>query len=334
MPSPDVVHVLASADPLAAFAEARDTGRLLALPTAGTSDRPRTILRTTDSWVRSFAHVSRLLGLDASTRVWIPGPLDATMNLFAAVHTGWTGATRVADPRAATHAHLTPAALRRELATRPTDLAGVHVLTAGDRLERTTYDNATAAGVRVSHYYGAAELSFVAWGHHADALRPFPGVEVDLRGGELWVRSPYLCERYLETDRALRRDDRGWMSVGDRGRLADGLVTVLGREGGITTGGSTVLVADIEHQLRPHAVGELVVVGIPHPDLGEVVAAAVSRPEDVERLRAVSRRDLAPAQRPRRWLHLDPLPLTANGKIDRRAVATAAAGSTVAGASA
>ena len=27
------------------------------------------------------------------------------------------------------------------------------------------------------YYYGAAELSFVAWGSHADDLRPFPEVE-------------------------------------------------------------------------------------------------------------------------------------------------------------
>lgn len=320
MPPPRVVDVLESVDPLDAFASAQSNDQLLALRTSGTAGRSRTVVRTPCSWVRSFSHVSDLLGLGSASRVWVPGPLTTTMNLFAVAHTAWAGAERVDGPRPATHAHLTPSVLRRELATRPEDLAGVHVLVAGDRLDLPTYEIARAADIRVSHYYGAAELSFVAWGEHAEALRPFPGVEVEARDGELWVRSPYLCEGYLEGDIEPRRDADGWMTVGDRGHVADGFVTVHGRSGGITTGGATVLVAEVEQVLHRHAAGEVVVVGLPHPDLGEVVAAAVSRLEDVDALRSASRTLLSPAQQPRRWVHLDPLPLTENGKVDRAAV--------------
>lgn len=325
MPTREVVDVLSAEDPLVALADARREHRLLALSTSGSAGSPRTVVRTTGSWVHSFPHVSNLLDLEATSRVWVPGPLTATMNLFAAAHADWAGATRVGGPLQATHAHLTPSYLRRELALRPAALHGVHVLIAGDRLERATYDAARAAGARVSHYYGAAELSFVAWGDHADVLRSFPAVEVVGRDGELWVRSPYLCQGYLEAGQAPRRDVAGWMTVGDRGAVTDdGRVTVLGRGGGITTGGATVLAADIEHVLRTRTAGDLVVVGLPHPDLGEVVAAVVTRVEDVPRLRATARRELAPTQQPRRWLHLDRLPQTDNGKVDRRAAVTAA----------
>lgn len=320
MPQPEAVDVLSTSDPLLAFARAHRDGRRLALPTSGTADRPRTIVRSTSSWVDSFSHVSALLGVTESSLVWIPGPLQATMNLFAAVHANMVGIARVDDPREATHAHLSPATLQRELALRPDNLAGVHVLTAGDRLERSVHDTAGTSGVRVSHYYGAAELSFVGWGKHADALRLFPGVEAESRHGELWVRSPYLCEGYLEADRPLRSDEAGWVSVGDRGNVADGYVAVLGRAGGITTGGATVMVADIEHTLRPLTTGDLVVVGLPHPDLGQVVAAVVTSASDIPTLRDQSRLLLTPAQRPRRWLHLDTMPLTGNGKVDRRTV--------------
>ena len=51
------------------------------------------------------------------------------------------------------------------------------VTVAGDRLTARLRDRARAAGAEVSHYYGAAELSFVAWGQHAGDLRPFPDVE-------------------------------------------------------------------------------------------------------------------------------------------------------------
>lgn len=61
----------------------------------------------------------------------------------------------------ATHACLTPAGLLRALDDR-VDVAGMHLVVAGDRLPQTLAGRAAAAGARVSHYYGAAELSFVA----------------------------------------------------------------------------------------------------------------------------------------------------------------------------
>lgn len=316
---PEVVDVLAADAPLDAFFDADVRGAAIALRTSGTSGSARTVVRTTRSWVDSFPHVSALAGLDATSRVWVPGPLTASMNLFSAAHATWAGAAIVDSPDDASHAQLTPSSLRRTLADRPAALAGAHVTVAGDGLDRATYDAALAAGARVSHYYGAAELSFVAWGEHAEALRPFPGVEVAARDGELWARSPYLCESYLEPEQELRRDD-GWMTVGDRGEVIDGRVRVDGREGGITTAGATVLVADVERVLRAHAAGAVLVVGLPHCELGEVVAAAVTDPDDVRRLPEVARRELAPQQRPRRWIVLDELPLTSAGKPDRAAV--------------
>ena len=100
---------------------------------------------------------------------------------------------------------------------------------------------------------------------------------------------------------------------------------VHGRAGGITTAGATVRVADIEGVLRPLARGDVVVVGLPHPDLGEVVAAAVTDAGDVQRLTSLAREQLAPAQRPRRWLHLPALPRTRHDKVDRDAVREALA---------
>lgn len=306
---------------MAAFVDADRSGHLIALPTSGTSGRPRTIVRSTTSWTDSFGAFSELTGTSAASRVWIPGPVTATMNLFAAVHCRWTGARIVTDLVDATHAHVTPTALSRLLAD-DADLAGRHLVVAGDRVDAAIADRVTAAGGRLSHYYGAAELSFVAWGEHADALRPFPGVEVDARGGELWVRSPFVSEGYLEPEHELHTEG-GWVGVGDRGEVVDGRIRVHGRGGGITTAGATVRIADIEGVLRPLAAGDLVVVGVPHPDLGEVVAAAVTDAGDVQHLTASARERLTSAQRPRRWLHLDPLPLTRNDKVDRGAVRAA-----------
>ena len=317
MPSSEV-NVLAAADPVAAFVEAERQGRLVALPTSGTSGRPRTVVRTTASWTDSFGAVAELTGTTGASRVWVPGPVTATMNLFATVHARWAGARLAPSLAEATHAHLTPTSLRRLLAD-GADLAGRSLVVAGDRVDEATAAAVSAAGGRLHHYYGAAELSFVAWGEHAGDLRAFPGVDVEARDGELWVRSPYVSAGYLEPSHELRGEG-GWVTVGDRGEVVDGRVIVHGRAGGITTAGATVRVADIEGVLRPLARGDVVVVGLPHPDLGEVVAAAVTDAGDVQRLTSLAREQLAPAQRPRRWLHLEPLPRTRHDKVDRDAV--------------
>src|SRR3954465_5106395 len=190
-------HVAAAADPVAAVLEAHDHGELIALRTSGTTSEPRAVVRTTSSWFDSFPHVTQLAGVHRRARVWLPGPLSATMNLFAAVHARYTGATVVDALDGATHAHLTPAHLRAAL-QRGTDLAGVHVVVAGDRLTPDLAALAQAAGARVSQYYGAAELSFVAWGRDEEDLRPFPGAQVEVRDDVIWLRWPYLSTGHAD----------------------------------------------------------------------------------------------------------------------------------------
>ena len=151
------------------------------------------------------------------------------------------------------------------------------VVVAGDRLPPRLATRAEAAGHTVHHYYGAAQLSFVGWGRDADSLRLFPEVRAEARDGELWVSSPWLCLREEGDPPVLRSevtDGRPWMSVGDRGSVsADGRLVVAGRADAVTTGGATVVLADVEAALRPYARGEVVVVGRPHQRLGMVLEA-------------------------------------------------------------
>jgi long-chain acyl-CoA synthetase len=313
------VDVLAAEDPVAAVLDAVRAGDSLLLRTSGTSGRPRGVLRTAASWAASFPAVTSLLGLTAASRIWVPGPLTATMNLFAAVHGAHVGAAAVDRPRDATHAVLTPAALDRSLAD-PLPV-GATVLVAGDGLGTRLHDRAAAAGLRVAHYYGAAELSFVAWGSHSGDLRPFPGVEVRARDGVLWVRSPYLARGYLGDPGPFEIGPDGFGTVGDLGTVQHGRVTVHGRgDDAITTAGTTVLVADVERVLGPAAAGELVVVAAPHPALGAVVACVLTDRSDQRRLAILARDRLAPAPRPRLWFHLPRLPVGPHGKVDRPAV--------------
>ena len=302
---------------MASVLEAHARGGLLALATSGTTgDVGRRVVRSTGSWWSSFDGYGDLSGVGAGARLWVPGPMRATMNLFAAVHAAAVGARLVADPALATHACLTPAQLAREGGRlRP----GTRVVVAGDRLPAPLAAAASDNGLRVAHYYGAAELSFVAAGSSADDLRPFPGVEIEVRDGVIWVRSPYLCEGYADAAGGPLLRDGAWASVGDLGRFVGGALVVLGRPGHVVTGGATVSLAEVEAALGAAARAPFAAVGVPHPTLGAVLAVVVTDAADEARLREQARA-LPAAQRPRLWYHRPVLPLTAAGKVDRIAL--------------
>jgi long-chain acyl-CoA synthetase len=257
--------------------------------------------------------------------VWLPGPLAASMNLFAAAHARFAGAAVEPAPDRATHACLTPSALVGALDD-GVDVGGMHLVVAGDRLGRGLSRRAAAAGARVSHYYGAAELSFVAWGSDEEDLRAFPGVELEIRDGVIWVRSPYVSEGYLTGGGPFTTGADGLATVGDRGSLAGGVLTVAGRgEAVVVTGGATVLVDDVEQALSRATGAEVIVVGVPHARLGQLVAAVCLDPAALAEARTAAVAELRPAQRPRLWISVDRWPVTAAGKVDRAAIAERAA---------
>ncbi|MDC5698649.1 AMP-binding protein [Intrasporangium calvum] len=311
------------ADPVAAVLAARRSGAGLALRTSGTAGPTvRRVLRTTESWWGSFPAYSQLTGVESGARVWVPGPLTSTMNLFAAVHAAWAGAELVADAVAATHACLTPAQLDRRGAGLP---AGARVVLAGSGVPEPVAAAARQRGLRLDHYYGAAELSFVAASSGDLVLRPFTGVEVAIRDvpvpGTIWVRSPWLCDGYDGPPGPLRRTADDWATVGDLGRLDDGVLTVLGRPEAVVTAGATVLVAEVEAVLAEFARGSVVVHAVAHPTFGQVVGATLTRAADRELLERAARAELPASHRPRVWRVVEQLPLTEAGKVDRRALA-------------
>lgn len=117
---------------------------------------------------------------------------------------------------------------------------------------------------------------------------PVPGVEVridDAAGGEdgvgeILVRGGGVMTRYVGTEEPVPVRD-GWLHTGDLGRFrGDHLVIVDRIKDLIIRGGQNIHPGDVERALHEHPdVLEVAVVGIPHPDLGEVpVAAAVLRP--------------------------------------------------------
>src|SRR6201995_450335 len=115
----------------------------------------------------------------------------------------------------------------------------------------------------------------------------------------------------------------GWMHSGDRGFVdADGYLFITGRSKDmIITGGLNVYPAEVERVILDQGpVLEAAVIGVPHPELGEIgraiIVARDGEPVDLDALHQAVKRVLATYKVPREWvLREDPLPRTASGKI-------------------
>ena len=119
----------------------------------------------------------------------------------------------------------------------------------------------------------------------------------------------------------------GWLHTGDLARMdKDGYIYIVDRKKDlIIRGGYNIYPREIEEVLYAHKdVSEAAVLGIPHDDLGEEVAAViVLRPGaevTADELRQYVKEQVAPYKYPRVIKFEEELPKTAAGKILKRAI--------------
>jgi malonyl-CoA/methylmalonyl-CoA synthetase len=170
---------------------------------------------------------------------------------------------------------------------------------------------------------------------------PFPGVEVRLcddddqavpdgAPGKIQVRGPGVFAHYWRkpeaTAAAFTAD--GWFETGDVALRERGVYRILGRESVdiLKTGGYKVSALEIEEALREHpAISECAVVGVPDPEWGQRVAAAVllhdGQTLTLEQLRAFGKERLAPYKVPSLLRVASELPRNAMGKVQKPDVA-------------
>ena len=164
--------------------------------------------------------------------------------------------------------------------------------------------------------------------------RAVPGVELQIRDGagnplgpevpgELYVRGPQVSGRYDGLGSVL--DAEGWFPTKDLAELdAEGFLFLGGRaDDTIIRGGENIAPAELEDVLVEHpAVREVVVIGAPDPEWGQIIVAVVvpepgSAP-DPESLREHVRSLLRGSRTPDRVVFRAELPVTATGKVLRR----------------
>ncbi|MBS1847312.1 MAG: AMP-binding protein [Actinobacteria bacterium] len=257
-----------------------------------------------------------------------------------------------------THAMVVPTMLARIVDALDGDRADVPALRSlaygGAPTPRQVIERALEAfvGVDFVNAYGLTEtastIALLGGGDHRAAFadpdpavrarlssvgRPLPGVEiavVDDDGntvdpgvvGDVLVRGAQVSGEYLGHDRA-----DGWFATRDRGHLdADGYLFLDGRaDDTIIRGAENIAPAEVEDVLVSHpAVRDCAVVGVPDPEWGQRIAAAVVVDDGAivtaEELRDWVRSRLRGSRTPDVVTFRDELPYTDTGKLLRRVI--------------
>ena len=146
--------------------------------------------------------------------------------------------------------------------------------------------------------------------------------------GEILVRSPYLFSGYFRNEEATAAafDEDGFFRTGDLAEIdEEGYYTIVGRAGDlIRSGGEWVSPQEVEALLQGHpALADAAVIGVAHPDWGQVVTAyVVPKPGEtvtLEAIRAFCQASLAPHKHPRALEVVESIPRTpTTGQVQRR----------------
>lgn len=284
--------------------------------TSGTTSVPKAFTRSRRSWQESFDASIEFFGLRQDDVTLAPGPLAASLNLYALAECLYAGSEfqtlesfDVGDVHAAiahdrvTRLVLVPTMLRmlseRGL-TGCVDASGIRtIICAGSKLDARTLEAARrwAPDATIFEYYGASELSFVSGaGLRARQRavpggtgigRAFPGVDVrilddagtplpDGDAGNISVRSPMISNGYL------------WGDDGQALKSFDGWFTV-GDQGYLAGGELHILgrradmILTAGKNVYPHEV-ELALSAVP----GVSAAVAAGMPDDLRGQRVVA----------------------------------------------
>jgi malonyl-CoA/methylmalonyl-CoA synthetase len=166
---------------------------------------------------------------------------------------------------------------------------------------------------------------------------PLPGVELRVQGddgkalpvgeiGGIQVRGPNIFKGYWRMPEKTAEEFTadGFFKTGDVGKVDDrGYVTIVGRSKDlIISGGYNVYPAEIEGYINDMpGVAESAVIGVPHPDFGEVgVAVVIPKPGaklDGDQIVAALKAQLANFKIPKRCFVVAELPRNTMGKVQK-----------------
>lgn len=306
----------------AAASEVAESDDAIVIYTSGTTSRPKAVLHMQRAALINGLRFARWMGLGPSDRVWTAQPFfwtaGITMSLLSTLDAGAAlllqeafdperGLDMIEAERATTvhawaHQHK---ALGQHPSAAKRDLRSVVRLDPASPLAALAGLSSEGWGLQGS--YGLSETFTIFAAHPTDTPReirietngrPLPGNVLRIvdpasgreqptgEAGEIAVKGATLMRGYYKQPPEVSFDADGFFRTGDGGFVdPDGVLHWTGRLSNlIKTGGANVSPVEIEERLRDYQpLRAAIVVGVPHPDLDEIVV-----------LCAVRRADLAP----------------------------------------
>ena len=208
--------------------------------------------------------------------------------------------------------------------------------TFGDWQQRT--------GHTILERYGMSETAMLTSNPYEGGERrggtvgfALPGTSLRVRGndgqllttdeiGDIQVKGPNVFQGYWRMPEKTKEEFTadGYFKTGDVGKIdKDGYITIVGRSKDlIISGGYNVYPAEIESYINElPGVAESALVGVPHPDFGEVgVAIVIPKPGaalDAEEIVATLKSKLANFKIPKHCFVVSELPRNTMGKVQK-----------------
>ncbi|MCB1423588.1 MAG: malonyl-CoA synthase [Nitratireductor sp.] len=331
------------------------------LYTSGTTGRSKGAMLTHDNLLSNAETLREVWRFSEDDRLLHALPIFHTHGLFVAVNTVTAaGGSMIWLPGFKTDAvieHLPDATSMMGVPTfytRLLDDAGftrdlvshMRLFTSGSAplLAETHVAFEERTGHRILERYGMTETNMNTSNPYDGERRagtvgfPLPDVELricnpetgaDLAQGEIGVievRGPNVFKGYWQMPEKTREEfrDDGFFITGDLGKIdEDGYVHIVGRAKDlIISGGYNIYPKEVELLLdEQEGVLETAVIGIPHPDFGEAVVAAVVPQKDASVCEAdileAIRDKIARFKQPKRLFVVDELPRNTMGKVQK-----------------
>ncbi len=304
---------------------------------SGSSAYCKMAVRTPASWSEAFETQNAIFSIAPGTRVMVAGSLAYTGNLNFVLGALYEGATvcisESVNPAAMEKyvssykpevMYLVPTVLGlflRRYGNVPSSLKTL--VTAGEKLRESVLEMLLNKNghLNIVEFYGTSELSYIsAVGRTAQCPSPmtvgapFPGVEIDIRNGDVWVRSPYAACGY-----------EGWQFTGDTGFLKEDALCLNGRKGHvISKSGKMVDLSEIEGKAETHPdILRAAAIRIEDGKRGENYILAVEcHVEKIkhQQVRAYLTRLLTGVMKPHKIVLMENFPAKEGGKLDKNEI--------------